>query len=239
MGVKKILIFGNPHSGTSIIKSIVGHIDAVHEIYYECDKIEEGIYNKDYVVCKCPDVMDKFFEEEYKDYIKIFIVRNPIWVVASYKRRFVKDETKRTFKYSIERYVKVLEKFLECVKSPKNNLYTIRYEDIFENNFEKFKCLLNSIGLEYDPSIFGNENRNNMIVNGISYDKIVDMPKAHDHDRFRTYQINQAFVNNNTIEKLKDISHEEIKILLEQPAVIELYGDDIIKHEGFINHGCN
>jgi hypothetical protein len=34
MGVKKILIFGNPHSGTSIIKSIVGHIDAVHEIYY-------------------------------------------------------------------------------------------------------------------------------------------------------------------------------------------------------------
>ena len=33
--MRKILIFGFPHCGTSIVKSIIGHIKNVEEIYQE------------------------------------------------------------------------------------------------------------------------------------------------------------------------------------------------------------
>ena len=35
---------------------------------------------KKYIMCKYPQAKVEFFEEKYKDYIKIFIMRNPLFV---------------------------------------------------------------------------------------------------------------------------------------------------------------
>ena len=49
--MNKIIIFGFPHCGTSILKSIIGHIDDVDEIYDETAEIERESTKK-YILCK-------------------------------------------------------------------------------------------------------------------------------------------------------------------------------------------
>tara|TARA_A100001015_G_C14740200_1_gene613360 strand:+ start:93 stop:341 length:249 start_codon:yes stop_codon:yes gene_type:complete len=69
---QKIIIFGFPHCGTTILKSIIGHIEDVYEIYKETKLINIST-TKQFILCKYPFTLDEFFDEKYKDYIKIFI----------------------------------------------------------------------------------------------------------------------------------------------------------------------
>ena len=124
--MSKIIIFGFPHCGTTILKTIIGHIDNVDEVIgeiysnnkekheYTDDEIKNGIYkcskgnyankyvddnviNKDlinaytlspnkFIVCKTPFIYNKF-TDVYNDYIKIFIIRNPLWIYSSLNKR--------------------------------------------------------------------------------------------------------------------------------------------------------
>lgn len=221
--MKRILIFGNPHSGTSILKSIIGHIDSVHEIYYEANEIEHQEYEKDYVVCKWPYVEEEFFGEKYREYIKIFIARNPAWVFSSYNRRF--GSANLPEQYTLNTYIDGLKKFIEFRDNPVKDFYTIRYEDIFPDNYKQLMTLLDSIGLVYNDSIFDNTERNNLISPGVYIKDINHIPHpVSEHDKLRTYQINQPFINNNTTDKLNSLSSEQLRILVEHPVVRELYG---------------
>ena len=84
---QKILICGFPHCGTSILKSIIGHIEDVEEIYNETTVITKNSAKK-FILGKFPFALDSFFDEKYKDYIKIFIIRNPLFVFSSLNKRF-------------------------------------------------------------------------------------------------------------------------------------------------------
>ena len=77
--VKKIIVFGFAHSGTTILKSIIEHIDEVDEIYPEQKLIkpEQLKTDKKYIVCKWPQVLPIFFESSYQ-VILIFIIRIPV-----------------------------------------------------------------------------------------------------------------------------------------------------------------
>ena len=85
--MSKILICGFPHCGTTILKSIIGHIDDVEEIIDETTIINKPT-NKKYILCKHPFTDKKFFEKDYEKYIKIFIIRNPVFVFSSLNKRF-------------------------------------------------------------------------------------------------------------------------------------------------------
>ena len=71
--VQKIIITGFPHCGTTILKSIIGHINSVKEIYEETDiiNLEETDKmmleksDKKFIVCKYPLYNSKFLSEEY------------------------------------------------------------------------------------------------------------------------------------------------------------------------------
>ena len=58
---QKILICGFPHCGTSILKSIIGHIEDVEEIYDEIYSITKKS-DKKFILCKWPFTIDNFFE---------------------------------------------------------------------------------------------------------------------------------------------------------------------------------
>ena len=45
MCCKKVIIFGFPHCGTSIIKSIIGHIEDVYEIIDETHYIDDKTFD--------------------------------------------------------------------------------------------------------------------------------------------------------------------------------------------------
>ena len=99
--MKKILICGFPHCGTTILKSIIGHCEDVHEISNETMQINNLSTNKSFIICKWPHTQEVFFSNSYENYIKIFIIRNPIYVFSSLNKRFeyniIKDSSIDTY----------------------------------------------------------------------------------------------------------------------------------------------
>ena len=201
----KILICGHAHCGTSILKSIIGHIEDVEEIVNECSYINKST-DKKYILCKKPNARPEFFDKKYDDYIKIFIIRNPLFVFSSINKRF--DHYKLEKNLSIEGYVNILKMFIKFKNNPEKNIYTIRYEDLFQNNYQELKKILDDIGFQYDDNIFDNSNYTNSIIKGV---KLVNKkPENKRHGFYRTWQINQPFVSNNDISKI-DLSNDQKK----------------------------
>ena len=215
---QKILICGFPHCGTSILKSIIGHIPDVEEIYDETEVITKNS-DKKFILGKSPFTLDKFFCEEYKDYIKIFIIRNPLFVFSSLNKRF---NNQIPICHNFNCYVDTLKKFIKYKKNPEKNIYTIKYEDLFENNYDEFKKILNDIGFQYDDSIFDNSKYTNVIVSGV---RLVDKkPQNNDHKPYRTWQINQPFILNNDNSKI-DLKKDQIEKIVNNPYVLQIYPD--------------
>ena len=136
------MVIGFPHCDTSILKSIIGHIEDVEEIYLETDKIEKRTQKK-YVLCKTPWIKPEFFGNEYKDYIKIFIIRNPLFVYSSINARYNYNIPNNLLRVSVNKslnisnYIETLKNFIKFKNNISKDVYTIRYEDMFANNYQQ------------------------------------------------------------------------------------------------------
>lgn len=224
--VKKIIVFGFAHSGTTILKSIIGHIQDIEEIYPEQKIIKphQMKTKKKYIVCKWPEVLSIFFEEPYQDYIKIFITRDPRWVFSSLNRR---NNPKMLAKYNFHSYRKNIRLFNEFRESTKiSNLYTLRYEDMFESNFSNLKQIFQSIGFSHDDSIFDNTLFRN-ICNQKGNDIPKKKPDEKKHGHFRKWQINQPIINMNDPEKI-DLTEKQRQQILSSQSILSIYPN--IKH---------
>tara|TARA_R100000278_G_scaffold109951_1_gene87057 strand:- start:1009 stop:1677 length:669 start_codon:yes stop_codon:yes gene_type:complete len=210
---QKILIHGFPHSGTSILKSIIGHCENVEEIINESCNIKSST-DKDFIVCKYPHTLDSFFTSKYDDYIKIFIVRDPRYVFSSLNKRLNYNLTNY---HSIQQYIKTIKNFSKYIITPRKDIYCLKYEDMFDDNFKVLRDIFDSIGFQYTDKIFDNSQYENSIHKGT---KIPDAkPENKDHLRYRMYQINQPFQNMNDPNKL-DLTKEQL---------------DELEHNEFIN----
>lgn len=219
--VKKIIVFGFAHSGTTILKSIIGHINDVNEIYPEQKIIKPHQLktDKEYILCKWPQVLPDFFKSSYDDYIKIFIIRDPRWVFSSLNRR---NNIKMSSKYSLQSYHQNVQFFHQFRDSSKiSNLYTIRYEDMFENNFCNLKRILDSIGFSYNDTIFNNrlfKNICNQKGDFISEEK----PDERNHGHFRKWQINQPITNMNYPHKI-ELSEQQQQEIISNHRIQQVY----------------
>lgn len=218
--MNKILICGFPHCGTSILKSIIGHIDDVEEIMDETEKIPEtyNIKDKKYILCKYPFTLKKFFQKEYNDYIKIFIIRNPLFVFSSLNKRFSNNIPNG---HSIERYIQTTKLFLACRHNLPKNTYIVRYEDLFENNYKSIRSILDSIGISYKDEIFDNTKYKNQLFKSI---ELLDnnIPSPTENEKYRTWQINQPFVLNNNNSKIY-LSKFQIKKIINNDIILQIY----------------
>ena len=72
--------------------------------------LQEAIRRKmRYVVIQYPQFQEKFVTgEDYRDYVKIFIMRNPAYVYSSLNRR---SNYSISDYHSLDRYIRVLERF--------------------------------------------------------------------------------------------------------------------------------
>ncbi|MBA43017.1 MAG: hypothetical protein CMF62_03295 [Magnetococcales bacterium] len=165
---KKIIIFGFSHCGTSILKSIIGHIDEVYEIINECNKIDIST-DKKFILCKTPKFNKIYLSDKYDSYIKIFIIRNPVYAYSSINERFNYNISKF---HRLDKYFHTVNNFVELVNNPRKDIYTIKYEDLFDNNFKNLKSILDKIGFEYDDKIFDNSNYINKIVDDTKFESI-------------------------------------------------------------------
>jgi hypothetical protein len=210
--MKKIIVFGFPHCGTSIMKSIIGHIEGVEEIYSEKFSVGRPSSNNEteYKLCKWPFTEPKFFKTEYDEYIKIFIVRNPLYVFSSINNRVLNEDP--GYNHSVDHYIDTIKHFNYYKENNKKNLYLIRYEDLFDNNYKNIKDIFNSIGFNYTDKIFENSNFVNKIGECI-VNPLDKSPVATDHLRYRTWQLNQNFENNNGKTKINLTSIQRNTIL--------------------------
>lgn len=151
--------------GTSILKSVIGHIESVDEVVDECEYINRES-NKEYILCKYPFTKEIFFSEKYSDYIKIFIIRNPLFIFSSLNKRF---QYNIPYNHDISVYVDTVKMYKKHQGEP--NVYTIKYEEIFPNDYKNLKKILDSIGFVYDNDIFNNENYVNTIISGVPIKK--------------------------------------------------------------------
>ena len=230
--MKKILITGYSHSGTTILKSIIGHIDNVHEIIDETDIVTQNHLtdaknnNKDVVLIKRPILTKKdILHDLYKDYIKIFIMRDPRYVFSSINKRsdhnFSKNFMDSNKWHNAYDYTNIMKQFKHLSDNPKERIYTIKYEDLFDNNYEKLKYILDSIGLDYTDRIFDNNNYTNY-----SHSSVVNVPdekpENSDHRNFRTWQINQPFNNKNIPSKIL-LTKEQAMYINESITIQSVY----------------
>lgn len=214
--VQKVLICGFPHCGTSILKKVIGHIPDVEEIVLEASVINKKS-NKQFILCKWPFTFDKYFEKSYEDYIKILIIRNPLFVFSSLNKRFIKNGIPSD--HSIEAYINTIKKFIKY-RNSQNNIYTIRYEDIFDNNNQELRIVLDDIGMKYENNIFNNTEYINKIDPKCKVPS--EKPTDVDHTNYRTWQVNQPFISNNDVSKL-DLSEIQIQQIINDDNILKIY----------------
>ena len=211
MKTQKVLIFGHPHCGTSILKSIIGHAPEVDEIVDEVSDLKFRPSNSRFQLGKYPKTLGIFFQQQYEEYEKIFTLRNPIWVYSSLNRRFG-GPNKIPQDTSLDVFIKICEIFEFYRKNPKPKLHTILYEEMFERDHQKVRKILKDIGIS-DVGIFNNQNFKNKIVSKISGDFDSPPCEKNNHAKFRTWQINQPFINNNEMKKIEITRDQRYKIM--------------------------
>ena len=234
---KKILITGFPHCGTTVLRALVGNCKNVYDQDREFSEPQNYRPDMpfDFYVWKHPFLHTEFrnfgFKHKpntnFKDTIIIPIIRNPWNVFTSLHIRGSKSGAFSVLDdkqgHSIPYYVNTAHRIYEVMENPIEDVYPIRYEDMFDNNFAKLKTIFDSIGLEYDDSTFINEDKkfkhNSMTLidgfDGTLEDNVYDI-------QYRIWQINQPFKNMNSEINVPDEINERLNQI------------DIIKKLGYI-----
>jgi hypothetical protein len=238
---KKILITGFPHTGTSILKSKLGECSNLYECPFEGFVITyEDIAragDNEFVLKKTPIIPIEIRANtlartkvgfEYGDYIIIFVTRNP-WNAftsiikdgANPLNKLQPNEGPQYF-IKVDEYLAAAKFFIEARDGNYKDIYSIRYEDFFPNNFEKLKELMDVIGLEYTNDIFTNRSKNYIHTSNINYDDIDPTDISYNKNRLklRTWQINQPFQNMNAEVNIPD----ELSDILKNSNIIQELG---------------
>ena len=241
MNKKKILITGFPHTGTSILKSKLGECSNLYECPFEGFVITyEDIAragDNEFVLKKTPIIPIEIRANtlartkvgfEYGDYIIIFVTRNP-WNAftsiikdgANPLNKLQPNEGPQYF-IKVDEYLAAAKFFIEARDGNYKDIYSIRYEDFFPNNFEKLKELMDVIGLEYTNDIFTNRSKNYIHTSNINYDDIDPTDISYNKNRLklRTWQINQPFQNMNAEVNIPD----ELSDILKNSNIIQELG---------------
>lgn len=226
--MNKIIIFGFPHCGTSILKSIIGHCEEVKEIYHEVKFIPDIMVSKGhkYTLCKWPFVIP-FKQHMYHDYAKIMIIRNPVYVFSSLNRRF---DYKIPDNHSFDKFLEAIRVY-DSIVSKNYDTYKIIYKDLFEDDYAEVKNILNNLGIKHNDSIFRQKLFKNRIVRQnnqyLEYKDIKNVPDPKNHEEYRTFQINQEFKNFNEKAHI-ELTKNQIKKIKESEIIQKYFDLDMI-----------
>jgi hypothetical protein len=236
---KKILITGYPHTGTTILKSKFGECKNLYECINECDYIHDRIISdsgdNEFILIKSPVLPleirkhklkfnVEFEHAKYFGYSIILINRNPWNLFTSIIKRGYdplsgcKDHMNSKYYHTIEEYLIMCEMFLDALENKYPNVYTIKYEDFFDNDGQHIKNIMSSIGLIYDDNIFQTKTKEYKIDNRLHVpnEKPLDVTF---NELYRNWQVNQPFQNMNDVV---DIPEELNKILTESDIIKKL-----------------
>lgn len=225
-----IFIVGHSHTGTSILRSVIGHCIDVFDIDEETNarellklarEVPESKARK-FALAKRPSwsYFSHFYKTEFEksNLQVIFVIRNPYFVFTSLRSRFksyLQFEAcgLRGFSlfedYSREFYRR---KFID----PHERIHCIRYEDFFDNEHREITDILDKIGVPWTHEIFDNSKYKNKL-NG----EITNHSNLH-HCK-RSNQINKPFVYADKDPSKIDLDPKEIDLIKNSFCVKMIY----------------
>jgi len=222
--MKRIFVTGFPHSGTTILRAKLGTGDNVFEqkleSFYPSDLEEYQTSGKEFYLWKNPVILlfeDNPFnfilensfrsksESYYKDDDVIFIIRNPYYSYSSiykiFKKKFGKLKSTQHLLTNFEQdFIPTAKLFLDTYLNPVPKVYTLYYEELFENNFQVLRNVMDKIGIQYGD-LSSSDTKH--LINYVQ--EVPDSKPEHyvgDVGYYRTWQINQPFTNFNDPSKL-------------------------------------
>jgi len=200
--MKDILVFGFPHSGTTILKELINRCDNAESLKTEATNFNSFKSDAEIKCIKYPFFDDTFLSEKFNEVNKIFIIRNPLYSLSSIQRRVGNLDMPM---HSIKDWQFVARQWLDN----QDKFICISYEGLFHSNNFFTKCLFLKLGLKFDPQIFQGYN----FKYGV---------KESDHVAFRNNQILMPFNNMNTPDKIT-LSEEQQHEVMNTPEFKKIY----------------
>lgn len=232
ISIQKVIVCGFPHCGTTILRSILGHLPNVYEVVDETHVITEEhvaaaqCQGKDTVLIKYPHCVD-LFHQKYSDYYKIFILRNPAFVFSSINARFMNPAYPLELKPSPLQYdsaAKAFTTYKNC-GGDDDKMICLKYEDLFDSDggHRAIDLVIEKFWKKTTPvEIYKNELYNNKSHSYFDKSDINEPPKPTNHDFYRTWQINQPFECMNDAGKI-NLTEEQIELLDTLPNIQNVY----------------
>ena len=198
----KIFVYGFAHSGTTILRKLIGDHSQIYDYVDEVSDPPE----MDDVVFKCPILPD----ERQNGCRRIMIIKNPYDIFGGFFLRFG-DEYLNIPGHTIGDYENHVRHFLGT------NDLRIKYEHLNEYSLP---VLFDNLGLKYE----GIKQRDALIGEGWQTPEEcpASQTEGPDHGYYRQWQINQPF-RNMTGESQKYLPEETREILRNNKTIRLLY----------------
>ena len=176
----KLLIIAHPHSGSSLLKSLLSRSKNAEEIVRETQYIDDELLVKGHIcVGKTPLYSPAFNIKALKGHLLVLLVRNPCLALSSLKERFkgleIPDNHKQFFTKAYWQWI--MQEYINWEGTK------IKYRDIF--SLVKITKVFEDVGLELPQDIYGTYERRISDINIPT-----EEPERTDHLKFRQYQLN-------------------------------------------------
>jgi len=204
--MQRIIVSGFPHSGTTILRKLIGN----HPAVYDYSVKERRIYNDEFIqtlpispshthiVIKTP-----FYVPPTDPTIKyVYIIKNPLDVFGSLKLRFdppidafgTLEDIQQTDekKISWKKWLVYAKQFIQFQQNTPKNVFIVEYKSLFPNKYAKIKEMIAWLNLKWDPCIIETDNKQT-IMHGAA--AMQCEPTRNHHTDFRNWQNNQKFTD--------------------------------------------
>jgi hypothetical protein len=198
---QRILVTGFPHSGTSILRKLIGNRGDVHDLPFEKRDIDEQELAEatknvsTHVVVKFPLIPENLMTD-FDDWL-VVAMKHPCDVFGSMSARFATDDTTESrVRHSVQDWGIFADQWFRLSRKRPKGYIAVKYEDLFDQNFKTLRSVFAELELSFDESIVSSD-RSDRIV-----EESVDTPREEparlegkQHRLFRHWQINQPFEN--------------------------------------------
>jgi hypothetical protein len=236
--MQKIIVSGFPHSGTTILRKLIGNHSKVFDVGRECYAVDEKHieeFNREntkkkrrgksvdtHIAVKGP-WGDRVIQnlDQYSDYKVVIIVKNPLDVYASLKLRFADSEFPE--EYSFEKWREFAQMFQALPSASgtagsegegRAGVFKMTYDELFENDYQKLKDLVEWLGLEWEDQVVKGNAKRRIPIN--SYYIPTTKPDRQANEKFRSWQTNQPLTNMSG-EKRHVLSDKEVEMITSCP----------------------
>jgi hypothetical protein len=192
-----IFIIGCGHSGTSLLRKIVGN----HKDIY-CIPNETSLFKKnDSCIKEELHKYDRYRKKENKKYIcektpkhveeidKIYaFIKNPKIIVIVRDGRDVISSLKKRYGTTEEGLLRWIHDNNAWLNHPnKNEFHVVKYEDLIKNQVNIISTICSFLQIEYTDEIFNYEKKEIILPKNF----FVGIIKDNKHNKLREYQLNQ------------------------------------------------